>query len=185
MERRNIVAPAILAAILLGGASISGCVSTSTGQGIEAIETMTDADYQRFVLYLQLGIKISANRALAEELVTVEDLELAAEALVLIRDGSVVSVAGEGLIAAGLTEVGLTNDEIFLLLEILELELQQRGGLDLTDPVTGQIMLTSRTEDLLTIIADTLLESTQPVTEQEIEEGMTLQEEFNGQLIRE
>jgi hypothetical protein len=82
--------PILLMLALFSGA-ISGCMSTSDGeQGIEALEAMTDVEYNKWKLYLQLGTKIGANRLLASETVTEGELELVATTLETVRDQSIV-----------------------------------------------------------------------------------------------
>lgn len=186
MEKRQFVTPAIIAVMLLGGASISGCVTTDEGQGIESIEAMTEADYQRFMLYLELGVKIAASRALEEGVVTEQELRDTSDALLLITHADTLPVAGGGIFATALKELGVSNDEVLLILDIVKLELQQRGGMDFVDPVTGEIDLTPRTELLLLMLAETLVAVTiEEPTEEELEQGKMLQQEFNGMMIRE
>lgn len=186
MEKKQLITPAILAVMLLGGASISGCVTTDEGQGIESIEAMSEADYQRFMLYLELGVKIAANRALEDGLVTEQELRDTSDALLLITHADALPAAGTGVFATALKEMGVSNDEVLLILDIVKLELQQRGGMDFIDPVTGEIDLTPRTESLLLMLAETLVEVTlEEPTAEEVEQGKMLQQEFNGMMIRE
>jgi len=180
MNRSKYIGPAVLALILAGGA-LSGCASTDSGQGIEAIEQMSELDYNRWSLYVQLGVKIGANRLLEEGVVTEDELEITAVALETIRDQDFVP-AGSSLVQTALQDVGLTSDEIELLLLIVEQELTARGALDWVNPDTGMVELSDRTEALLTMVADALRSATL-VTDTESEQGQVLEAEFQGKLI--
>jgi hypothetical protein len=78
-------------------------------------------------------------------------------------------------------DAGLTNDELMLLLLLVEQELIERGALEWFD-AEGQIDLSPRTEELLTIVANALRGSTE-VTTDEVEQGDALEAEFGGQII--
>lgn len=168
MKRKKIIAPVILMLALFGGA-ISGCVATQDGeQGVEALESMTDLEFNKWKLYVTLGTKIGANRLLAEDVTTETELNLAATALETVRDQSVVPGA-TSLIVPALQEAGLTNDEVQLLLLIVEQELLQRGALDWIDPNTGVVALSPRTKELLTAVADSLRAATN-ISEKEMQQ---------------
>lgn len=175
MERKKWITPLILA-IALGGVAISGCVTTPNGeQSIEVLEGMSEYQYGKWKLYIQLGVKIGANELLEDEVVTEEELDLAASALEMIRDQPVTSGA-TSIVGPALTEVGLNSDEIELLLLILEQELLSRGAMDWVGS-DGAVALSPRTVEILTLVADALRAAT-VVTEEEMQTGMTLREEF-------
>lgn len=181
MERKKWIAPAVIVLALAGGA-ISGCLSTGDGeQGIEALESMTDLEFNKLTLYVTLGTKIAANRALAEGAVTEEELDLAATALETVRDSSVVPGA-TSIITPALEEAGLTNDEVQLLLLIVEQELLSRGALEWLDPATGLVAFSPRTKSLLTSVADSL-RAAALLTEEEAQQGIELEAELGGQII--
>lgn len=173
--------PILLMLALFSGA-ISGCMSTSDGeQGIEALEAMTDVEYNKWKLYLQLGTKIGANRLLASETVTEGELELVATTLETVRDQSIVP-GTTSILTSALDDAGLTNDEVALLVLIVEQELLTRGALEWIDPETGLVALSPRTKDLLTTIADAFRSATL-VSDEEAQRGLELEAEFNGQII--
>lgn len=181
MKRKKWIAPAVLVLALAGGA-ISGCMTTSDGeQGIEALEGMTDLEFNKWKLYITLGTKIGANRLLAEEAVTAEELEIAATALETVCDQSVVPGATQ-IITPALEEAGLTNDEVQLLLLIVEQELLSRGALEWIDPETGLVALSPRTKELLTAVSDSL-RSAAALSEQEVEQGMQAEDAVGGTLV--
>jgi hypothetical protein len=159
MERKKWIVPAILT-LILAGSSISGCVSTENGeQGIEALEGMSELEYSKWKLYIQLGVKVGGNLLLEEGAVTEEELDLAASALELVRDQSIIT-GTQGVIGPALEDVGLTSSEIHDLLSILELELASRGALSWINPETGLIKFSPRTQELLTAVADSLRAAT-------------------------
>lgn len=184
MKRKKWIAPAVLMLALAGGA-ISGCVSTGEDgeQGIEALEGMTDLEFNKWKLYLTLGTKIGANRLLAEGVVTAEELDLTATAIETARDQSIVPGA-TAIITPALEEAGLTNDEVQLLLLIVEQELMSRGALEWLDPETGLVAFSPRTKELLTAVADAL-RSAALLSGTELEQGKELEAVYGGQIIAE
>jgi len=176
----KLIAPLVLI-VALGSASLVGCVSTGGGNGIQAIEQMSDLDFNKWKLYLQLGVKIGANRLIDEGAVSAEEVELTATVLETLRDQSVVP-GGKSFIKDALEKSGLTNDEIELLLVIVEQELISRGALDWLDPTTGLVAWSPRTKDILTIVAQAL-RSTAVVTVEEVEEAQRLEAQYNGKLL--
>jgi len=146
------IAPAIAGILLMGNAA---CVTTGDGQGIEAVEQMNDLDFSRWQLYIQLGVKIAANRALEEGLVTEEELDLAATALETATTQSLAPGTGT-LIGPLLSDSGLNNDELTLILLIVENELLARGALDWINPDTGVMGLSPRTQIILNTAAGSL-----------------------------
>jgi len=181
MERKKWIAPTILVLALAGGA-LSGCVLTGDGeQGVEFIEGMTDLEFSKWKIYIQLGVKVGANRMLEEGTVTEEELDIAAAALEAVRDEPIIPGAAS-LIMPALAEAGLTNDEVQLLLLIVEQELLSRGALEWVDPETGVISLSPRTKELLTVVADSL-RAAELLTDEEFEQGLVLEAEYNGKII--
>lgn len=180
MSKKKWIAPLVLA-IMLGGASLSGCVSTDGGKGIQALEQMSELDFSKWKLYIQLGVKIGANRLLEEQAVSAEDLELAATAIETARDQTAVP-GTKSFIKDALAEAGLKNDEIELLLVIVEQELIARGALDWINPETGLVEWSPRTKEMLTIVANALRSAT-AVTAVEVEQGKQLEAQFNGKIL--
>jgi len=180
MDKKKLIAPVMLA-LMLGVGAISGCIGTEEGQSIEALEEMTDLEYSRWKLYLQLGVKIGANRLLEEQLVTADDLELAAVALETLRDQDFMP-GTQSLIRDALADAGMTSDEIAFLLVIVEQELIARGALDWINPETNVVELSPRTEELLTVIANSL-RSAMAVSSTEMRQGEELETEFNGKIL--
>lgn len=178
MDRKKWLAPTVLVLALAGGA-ISGCIATGPDgeQTIEALEGMSELQFNKWQLYIQLGVKIGANRLLAEDMTTEEELDMVASVLETVRDQAVVP-GSTGIIMPALENSGLTNDEVQLLLLIVEEELMQRGALDWIDPTTGSVAFSPRTKTLLTSVADSLREASL-LNESELRQGMMLQEEFN------
>lgn len=160
MKKKKWLTSAMLVLVLAGG-SISGCTSTngSGEQSIEALEAMTDLEFNKWKLYVQLGVKIGANRLLAEEIATESELELAATVLETLRDQTIIP-GTTSAISGALESAGLTNDEVQLLLLIVEQELVSRGALDWISPETGTIALSPRTKELLTVLAEALRTAT-------------------------
>lgn len=171
MNRKKWIAPAVLVLALAGGA-ISGCITTDNGQGIEVIENMSEKQYNKWRLYLQLSAKIGANRALSEGVVTEEDLGLIAEAIRQAANDPVVPGASSILLPI-LEDFGLSQDEAGLILLIVEQELLSRGALEWVDPETGTIGFSPRTKELLNTIADAI-DSAAVLSEEEIQTGAEL-----------
>jgi len=168
---------AVLAAAPLSG----GCVSSGNGQGVQTIEQMSELDFNKWKLYIQLGVKIGANRALAEGTVTVKELEIAATAIETVRDQSGIP-GTQSFIKDALKKAGFKNDEIELLLVIVEQELIARGALGWLNPTTGVVEWSPRTKDLLTLVAGSLRAAT-TVTEQEVNQGTGLEAQFQAKLL--
>lgn len=169
-------------AISLAGGVLPGCISSQDGQkAIEALENMSDLDFNKWKLYVSLGSKIGANRLLAEGLASENDLKLAATALETVRDQSVVPGTSH-FIENALADIGLTNDEVKLLLIIVEQELASRGALEWIDPETGLFALSPRTKELLTAVADSLRAAAN-VSNEEVEQGQKLEAAFKGNLV--
>lgn len=179
MDIKKWITPLALIAVM-GAASISGC-ATDGPKGIQALEQMSELDFNKWKLYIQLGVKIGANRLLAEGTVTTQDLEIAAGAIETVRDQTGVP-GTKSFIQVALKDSGLTNDEVELLLVIVEQELLARGALDWINPETGVIEWSPRTKDILTLVADSLRSAT-IVTEQEVRQGDSLEAEFKGKIL--
>jgi len=163
--------------------TLAGCASTSSGeQGIESLENMTELDYNRWKLYIQLGVKIGANRLIEEGVLSDTELELMAGVIetvatkpVTVGATSIIKTALEDALA----EAGLTNDEAVFVLLIAEQELMARGALDgVLDPTTGVVNLSPRTKDMLQVIADAL-RSAGIVTSEEQVQAMVMDADFS------
>ena len=181
MDMKKWIAPLALIAVL-GAASLSGCASTDGGKGVQALEQMSELDYNKWKLYIQLGVKIGANRLLQEGTVSVQDLSIAATAIETVRDQTGVP-GTKSFIQDALKDAGLTNDEVELLLVIVEQELLARGALDWLNPETGVVEWSPRTKDLLTLVAGSLRTATTAPQADEVRQGQQLEQQFNGKLI--
>jgi hypothetical protein len=182
IERKKLIVPAVLALVLgLGVAisSLSGCVSTGSGQGIELIENMSEASFLKWRLYISLTTKVVASRLADEGLVSREELGLAAQALKLVRDGEVPPDLSVGsLLKPALEKVGLKDSEIELALLVIEQELLQRVPL-IVDPGTGLVQLSDRTKSVLSEMANSLeAAAVQPATPAESKQAAQLQAEL-------
>lgn len=178
MKNKKLWLAPIIAVACLGAVS---CTSTENGKSIQGLEEMTDVDFNKWKLYLQLGTQIGANRLLKSGAVSESDLEIAATALETLRDQDVVPGVESGITTA-LEDAGLTNEEVKLLLLIVEQELLARGALDWINPDTQMVELSPRTQDLLTLIAKSLRDAAN-VTSQNLIIGEELEAEFNGKLL--
>lgn len=176
MKRKNLFGPAVLALVLAGGA-ISGCVSTDDGQGVAAIESMSDLEFSKWKVYVSLGVKIGANRLLDEGQVTEEELNTAADVLETVRDQPLFPGA-TSIIMPALKDAGLTNDEVELLLFIVEQELLSRGALDWVGE-DGLVALSPRTKELLTAVASAL-RAADVVTASEAQYAETLNNQYGN-----
>jgi len=150
------------------GVALSGCVSTGGEQGLETLETMTEADYQRLKLYSTLGVKIAANRLVQEGTVSAADLTLAADLLDSIKSTPAMGGA-ELLIEDLLADSGLTSTEVEALLQIVVFELQARGVFDNLG-IGGLVELSPRTEDFIDSMIDAV-RSAGTVSQEELQEA--------------
>ena len=181
MERKNWIAVGVLGLVLSAGA-LTGCASMGEGeQGIEALEQMSDLEYSKWQLYITLGVKIASNRALAEGVVSADELDLAATALETLQVQTIMPGA-TSLILPALEDVGLTSEEVQLLLLIVEQELLARGALEWLDPQTGLVAISPRTKEMLGVVAGALRSAT-ALSEEEVIEGEALEAEYQGQII--
>lgn len=135
----------------------SGLVScaTTNGNGVKPLEEMTELEYSKWKLYIQLGVKIGANRLLQEGIVTQDQLGIAAAAIDGIQ-GEPVTGGIKSLIVPALRKAGFENDEVEFILLIAEQELLARGALDWLNPETNILELSPRTKEVLTIVANAL-----------------------------
>lgn len=164
--------------LALAGGAVSGCLTTGDGT-VQGIEEMTELEYAKWQLYVTLGVKIGSARLLAEGAITVAELELAATAIELIIQTPLES-GTTSLILPALQSVGLTSDEVQLLLLIAEQELLARGALEgLTDPVSGIVELSPRAQELLQRVADSLRGAVAATCDEEAMLG----EEFVGRPL--
>lgn len=146
----------LIAALCLTGivcVASSGC--NGAGVNIKPLEQMTELEYSKWKLYIQLGVKIGANRLIQEEITTREQLNIAATVIEGISSKPVTAGA-KSLIIPALEDAGFNNDEVQLILLIAEQELLARGALDWINPETGLLELSPRTREVLSIIAGSL-----------------------------
>jgi len=179
MKNKGSLLIAGLLSLFIVTASTSGCVSTSDGKAIVGIEEMSDLEYNKWRLYLQLGVKIGASRLAQEGMVDQAELDLAAGILDALREQNIVT-GGESFIQLALVDAGFTNDEVAFLLLVVEQEIIARTSFD---PTTGMVVLSERTKELLQIVANSLRQSTMTSSEEEVT-GRILEEELNGRVIR-
>lgn len=173
----------LLVVLLLCGAAAIGtqaCVTTGDGQGVEALEAMSETEFAKWKLYIQLGVKIGANRLLEEGVVSADELEIAATAIETVRDQN-LQPGATSFIQDALKDNGLTNDEVEFVLLVVEQEILARSGLEF-NPDTGLVTLTLRTKDVLTVVAEALRSATL-VTDEEQEAGLRLEREFQSGMI--
>jgi len=180
MNNNKWIIPILLAAALAAG-SISGCGSTPSGQGVQIIEDMNDAQFNKLKLYLGLGVKITATRLLDEKQITKEELQQAKMALVTLKSKPVIDGAAS-FIQKSLLEAGLKKPEIELLLVVVEQEILLRGPIGWIDEETGGLKLSDRTKQLLDVVISAL-DAAGTVTYTEVQEANTLEAELNGKII--
>jgi hypothetical protein len=157
---KNIAIGLLLSLVAFGGVS---CVSTGENEhGVVVIEEMSDQDFNKWKLYLQLGVKIGMNRLIVNETISVEDAELVAETLKDVATNPVIGGV-ENLLTEALKNNGFTNDEALLVILIVEQEILARNGFDLGIGGT----LSPRTQDLLLTISNAVRDAT-IVTDEEL-----------------
>ena len=172
----------VLVLALICGTVSSSCQTGNNGQSLQTIEQMSDVEFDKWKLYIQLGVKIGANRLLEEKTVTVDDLLLASTAIETLRDQS-IRPGIDHVIGNALIDSGLKNDEVALLLMIVEDELKARGALTWTDTVSGLIRFSPRTKDLLTTVVSALRSAT-IISTQDAAQGKQLQVYYGGKLMK-
>lgn len=147
---KNFVCIALLA-LLCGQASMS-----CSGPGsIKQIEEMSDLEYSKWSLYIQLGVKIGANRLVQEGVVTTSQLNVAAGVIEGIG-GEPIAGGVKSLILPALQKAGFQNDEVEFILLVAEQELLARGALEWINPQTNVLELSPRTLEILKIVANSL-----------------------------
>lgn len=150
---KNKFAVLMLCLCLAGGfVASSGCTTTN---GVKPLEEMTELEYSKWKLYIQLGVKIGANRLLQEGIVTQDQLGVAAAAIDGIQ-GEPVAGGVKSLIVPALRKAGFANDEVEFILLVAEQELLARGALDWLNPETNVLELSPRTKEVLAIVANAL-----------------------------
>lgn len=133
---------------------VASC-STTGGNGVKPLEQMTELEYSKWKLYIQLGVKIGANRLLQEGIVKHEQLDIAAAAIDGIK-GEPIAGGVKSLIVPALHNAGFSNDEVEFILLVAEQELLARGALDWLNPQTNVLELSPRTKEVLTLVANAL-----------------------------
>lgn len=142
---------------LCGG--IQSCILTPDGGGFETIENMTEVQFNRWILGLQLTTLLSARTAINNNWTTQEDLNVAASVIDAIKDQPIILVT-EQAFREYLMSIGLTNMEATAIVMLIRNELVNAGILSFMDETTGQLLLTPRTEQILTLLADALRNAT-------------------------
>jgi hypothetical protein len=150
---KNSLAILMLSLCLVGGfVASTGCTSTN---GVKPLEEMTELEYSKWKLYIQLGVKIGANRLLEENLVSQNELTVAAGAIDALQDQPILGGA-TSLIIPALRNAGFNNDEVEFILLVAEQELLARCALEWLNPETHVFELSPRTKEVLDIIANAL-----------------------------
>lgn len=166
----------ILPLLLMTATSFVSCAN------MQQLEQMQQREYENWKLYIQLGVKVTANRLLEEGSVTADELNLVANVVDSVATSPVVPGA-TALITPALEKAGLTSDEIRLVIAIVEQELLARGALEWLDPTTGVVSLSPRTKEILGLVAGSL-RSAASVNRAEVQEAQFLETEFQGGLVR-
>lgn len=168
----------LVAACMLSVASMTACISSGNGNGIKPLEQMTELEYSKWKLYIQLGVKIGANRLLEEGTITKEQLNVAAGAIEAIA-GQPVEAGAKSLIIPALEKAGFKGDEVEFVLLVAEQELLARGALNYwTNPANGVLELSPRTQDMLSVIANAL-RSAGTVTQTERAQSDAMRADFS------
>ena len=167
----------LMAATVLAFCGTAACTSTGNGHGVKPLETMTELEYSKWKLYIQLGVKIGANRLLVEKVVTADDLGKAADVIDAIRDETLVPGV-QSLIMPALQHIGLKNDELQLVLLVAEQELIARGALEWVNPLNNMLELSPRTKEMLGVIASAL-RSAAVVTADEAAQAKAMNADFS------
>lgn len=155
MKNRFLTTLCLLACLGCGTYAISVACTTTGGNGVKPLEEMTELEYSKWKLYIQLGVKIGANRLLQEGIVSTGQLNVAAGAIEAIKGEPVVGGA-KSLIIPALRNAGFNNDEVEFILLVAEQELLARGALEWLNPETNVFELSPRTQEVLDIIAAAL-----------------------------
>lgn len=157
----------LTSALVLGTLiAASGCLTTDEDGNttLMGLDEMSELEYSRMSIYISLGVKIGASRLLEAEQVDADTLNLVADVLEGLVGEPLLELAGGWITNAVSDSVPLTNDELLLLLIIVEQEVLTRGGGTYIDDVTGELLLTERTEDLLLVVASALRSAVGSVT---------------------
>jgi|APGre2960657404_1045060.scaffolds.fasta_scaffold07590_7 hypothetical protein len=151
MEIRNI---AFIALSIFSLATIPSCHSSANGNGLTAVEDLSENDFNKWKLYVELGVKIGANRLIEEQKVSREELTKVSDAMDLVLTQPATTV-GQMLLQKALIDSGIHNDEIRLILAIAENEIISRSGYQYVN-LDGIVNLTPRTRELLMAISFSL-----------------------------
>lgn len=166
----------ILIACLLCMCIVPATSSCTTTNGVKPLEEMSELDYSKWKLYIQLGVKIGANRLLQEGVVTHDQLGIAAAAIDGIA-GEPIAGGIKSLIVPALRKAGFANDEVEFILLVAEQELLARGALDWINPETNLFELSPRTKEVLAIVANAL-RTAGTVTEEEKTQAVEMKADF-------
>lgn len=165
--------------LALAGVLSTGFVSCTSTGGVKPLEQMSELEYSKWKVYIQLGVKIGANRLVQEGVVTTEQLGIAAAAIDGIK-GEPIAGGAKSLIVPALRKAGFNNDEVEFVLLIAEQELIARGALDWVNPVTNVFELSPRTLEVLGIIANSL-RTAGTVTAEEQTQAQQMKADFCSQ----
>lgn len=130
---------------------------------VKPFEEMSQTDYDKWKLYVELGVRIAAHRTVQQGIVTTEQLNSLATSIEIVVNEPVTTF-GESVLEKALQNSGLSNDEIRLVVLIAENEIMSRGGYHvITDG--GLIKLSPRTKEiLLTVVSALKTPVSAPVT---------------------
>lgn len=182
---KNYILPIVLATLLGTSIATTSCISAGSEQGVVLIENMSEQEFTKWRLYISLTTKVVASRLVDEGLVSREELALAAQALELVRDGSLPpDLSTSSILKPALEKVGLKDSEIELALLVIEQEILKRGIVPFADPVTGLVSLSPRTKSVLNEMINSLKTAVaQPATPAESKRVAELRSEFDGVIF--
>src|SRR5690348_7731283 len=85
--------------------------STTGGNSVKPLEQLTELEYSKWKLYIQLGVKIGAHRLLQEGVVNTDQLNVAAGVIDGIQ-GEPITGGAKSFIIPALHKAGFNNDEV-------------------------------------------------------------------------
>lgn len=171
MKRLILMIPLLLATTF----NVTSCAN------IQPLEQMNELEYENWKVYIQLGVKVAANRLLQEGTISESELVTMADVIDTVTTSTVLPGA-TSILSSAIEQAGLTSDEARLLVAIVERELLARGALDWVDPATGTASLSPRTKEILGIVSVSL-RSAKAVTPTENAQAQVLEAQFRGNLV--
>lgn len=154
----------------------SACITTEDGKVI-ALDSMSQADYDKWRLYVSLGVKIGTNRLVHDGVIDRAKLEQVADRIEETVKNPVLP-GTKSLLRPILEDTGLLEDEITLVLLVAENEIIGSGGLN-----DYTIVLSPRAKEVYLLIAGALRAS-EVVTEEELRMSEELGREFDHDTIQ-